>query len=104
MARWVAHITHAGDIGRADVLVELRRIAPVTAIRGNIDTGDWAGHYPDTQVVRFGGSSSETAFVYFSELSPKLLPGLKPGVKKAASRRPFLTRVIRINPEHRSIR
>ena len=104
MARWVAHITHAGDIGRADVLVELRRIAPVTAIRGNIDTGDWAGHYPDTQVVRFGGSSSETAFVYFSELSPKPLPGLKPGVKKAASRRPFLTRVIQINTEHRSIR
>jgi uncharacterized protein len=56
MARWVAHIIHAGDMGRADVLVELRRIAPVTAIRGNIDTGDWAGHYPDT-LVRFGERS-----------------------------------------------
>jgi uncharacterized protein len=55
--RWLAgaaHIIHAGDIGRADGLVELRRIAPVTAIRGNIDNGDWAEHYPDTQVVRFG--------------------------------------------------
>jgi putative phosphoesterase len=58
--RWlagVAHIIHAGDIGRADVLVGLRRIAPVTAIRGNIDTGDWAEHYPNTQVVRFGERS-----------------------------------------------
>jgi len=50
----VAHIIHAGDIGRADVLVGLRRIAPLTAIRGNVDTGDWAKEYPDTQVVRLG--------------------------------------------------
>ena len=53
----VAHIIHAGDIGRADVLVGLRRIAPVTAIRGNIDTGDWAKDYPDTQTVRLGERS-----------------------------------------------
>jgi putative phosphoesterase len=53
----VAHIIHAGDIGRADVLVRLRRIAPVTAIRGNIDTGDWAKHYPDTEMVRLGERS-----------------------------------------------
>ncbi|MEH2536882.1 putative phosphoesterase [Bradyrhizobium sp. AZCC 1708] len=53
----VAHIIHAGDIGRVDVLVKLRRIAPVTAIRGNIDTSDWAKLYPDTQVVRLGERS-----------------------------------------------
>jgi putative phosphoesterase len=53
----VAHVIHAGDIGRPDVLVGLRRIAPVTAIRGNVDTGDWAEHYPDTQVVRLGERS-----------------------------------------------
>jgi putative phosphoesterase len=53
----VAHIIHAGDIGREDVLVRLRRIAPVTAIRGNIDTADWAKHYPDTQAVQLGGRS-----------------------------------------------
>jgi uncharacterized protein len=58
--RWlagVAHIIHAGDIGRADVLVGLRRIAPVTAIRGNIDTCDWAEQYPDTQMVQLGEQS-----------------------------------------------
>ncbi|UPJ46514.1 metallophosphoesterase family protein [Bradyrhizobium sp. 200] len=53
----VAHIIHAGDIGRADVLVRLRRIAPVTAIRGNIDTADWAKHYPDTRAVQLGERS-----------------------------------------------
>jgi uncharacterized protein len=53
----VAHIIHAGDIGREDILVGLRRIAPLTAIRGNVDTGDWAKEYPDTQVVRLGERS-----------------------------------------------
>lgn len=53
----VAHIIHAGDIGRADVLAGLLRIAPVTAIRGNVDTGDWAKEYPDTQEVRLGERS-----------------------------------------------
>jgi putative phosphoesterase len=51
----VAHIIHGGDIGKPDVIAGLRRIAPVTAIRGNIDTADWAEEYPDTQTVRFGG-------------------------------------------------
>ncbi|WP_430644511.1 metallophosphoesterase family protein [Bradyrhizobium arachidis] len=35
----------------------LRRIAPVTAIRGKIDTGEWAKNDPDTQIVRLGGRS-----------------------------------------------
>lgn len=35
----VAHILHAGDIGRESVLEELRAIAPVTAVAGNVDTG-----------------------------------------------------------------
>ena len=51
----VAHILHAGDIGRKDVIAGLRQIAPVTAIRGNVDTGDWAASYPDTQLVTLGG-------------------------------------------------
>ena len=51
----VNHIIHGGDIGRPGVLVGLRRIAPVTAIRGNVDTGDWARDYADTELVRLGG-------------------------------------------------
>jgi uncharacterized protein len=53
----VAHIIHAGDIGRPDVIDGLRRIAPVTAIKGNVDTGGWAAGYPETEFVRLGGRS-----------------------------------------------
>jgi len=53
----VAHIIHAGDIGRLDVLSGLRRIAPVTAIRGNVDTAEWAQCYPETRVLELGGLS-----------------------------------------------
>jgi putative phosphoesterase len=51
----VDHIIHGGDIGRLDVLVALRRIAPVTAIRGNVDTGDWARDCAEAELVRLGG-------------------------------------------------
>ena len=53
----VAHIVHAGDIGGPDVIAALRRLAPVTAIRGNIDTDDWARDYPDEAVVELAGRS-----------------------------------------------
>jgi putative phosphoesterase len=53
----VDYIIHAGDIGRPNVVAGLRRIAPVIAIRGNVDQGKWAKNYPDTQMVRLGGRS-----------------------------------------------
>jgi Calcineurin-like phosphoesterase superfamily domain len=53
----VEHIVHAGDIGRPDIITGLRQIAPVIAIRGNVDTGHWAERYPDTKMVRLGGRS-----------------------------------------------
>src|SRR3984957_2460966 len=53
----VNHIIHAGDIGRPEILDALRRIAPVTAIRGNVDSGEWAVEYPDTKLVRLAGKS-----------------------------------------------
>jgi putative phosphoesterase len=53
----VAHIVHAGDIGRPEVITGLRQIAPVIAIRGNVDTAHWAARYPDTKMVRLGGRS-----------------------------------------------
>ena len=49
------HIIHAGDIGAPEVIEGLRRIAPTTAIRGNIDAGEWAKDYPDTELVALGG-------------------------------------------------
>jgi len=50
----VAHIIHAGDIGSPNVIAGLQRIALVIAIRGNVDTGHWAEHYPKTQMMTFG--------------------------------------------------
>jgi uncharacterized protein len=53
----VDHIIHAGDIGRPEIVDALRRIAPVTAIRGNVDSGEWAREYPDTTLLRLAGKS-----------------------------------------------
>jgi putative phosphoesterase len=39
-------IVHAGDVGRPEVLDALRRIAPVVAVRGNVDRGEWAEKLP----------------------------------------------------------
>jgi uncharacterized protein len=45
-------IVHAGDIGGAHVLTELNALAPVTAVRGNIDKGPWAEAIADTEVLQ----------------------------------------------------
>jgi hypothetical protein len=52
--RGCAAIVHAGDIGKPEVLDTLRELAPVTAIRGNVDT--WASDLPDTAVVTLEGA------------------------------------------------
>ena len=49
------HIIHAGDIGGPEVIEGLRRVAPTTAIKVNVDAGGWARDYPDTQVIVLGG-------------------------------------------------
>ncbi|MEX3314454.1 metallophosphoesterase family protein [Sulfitobacter sp. PS-8MA] len=51
----VGHILHAGDIGDPAHLDLLARMAPVTAIRGNIDRGDWADALPETVSVTLLG-------------------------------------------------
>ncbi|MGB8835007.1 MAG: metallophosphoesterase family protein [Candidatus Sulfotelmatobacter sp.] len=53
--RGVEHIIHAGDVGDPEILERLRVIAPVTAVRGNIDKGVWADKLRETEVVEFGG-------------------------------------------------
>jgi hypothetical protein len=53
----VDHIVHSGDIGDPDIIDALGRLAPVTAIRGNVDTGDWAAAYAETELVRLAERS-----------------------------------------------
>ncbi len=38
----VEHIIHAGDSGSPDIFPRLGKIAPVTAVRGNVNTQEWA--------------------------------------------------------------
>ena len=47
-------IIHAGDIGEADVLQRLKKIAPLAAVRGNMDFGKWAGPLPQDETVQIG--------------------------------------------------
>ncbi len=48
-------ILHAGDVGGADVLEDLARIAPVTAVRGNMDHGSWSNRLPGVEMVTIEG-------------------------------------------------
>jgi hypothetical protein len=45
------HILHAGDVGDITILDQLRSIAPVTAIRGNIDTSGATAQLPATEII-----------------------------------------------------
>lgn len=47
-------IVHAGDVGEPEILQKLRELAPVVAVRGNVDTTDWARALPVTAVAEAG--------------------------------------------------
>ena len=47
-------IIHAGDVGDPEILERLKELAPVFAVRGNIDTEPWAKALPETAVVEAG--------------------------------------------------
>ena len=51
----VERILHLGDVGRPSILDELEKIAPVTAIRGNVDREGTCGKLPETDVVLIEG-------------------------------------------------
>src|SRR4029078_6406702 len=59
----VDHIIHAGDIESPQLnhalrpIAALRGIAPLTAIGGKVDSGEWARESPDTKLVRLAGKS-----------------------------------------------
>lgn len=49
-------IIHAGDLGNAAILEELKKLAPVVAVRGNVDTAEWADSLPITAVANAGAT------------------------------------------------
>ena|ERR1700730_1194401 len=55
--RGADRIIHAGDIGDPAILDRLSEIAPVTAVRGNVDPEPWAKAIPETNVLEVDGVS-----------------------------------------------
>jgi len=53
----VDRILHGGDVGAPEILKELETIAPVTAVRGNVDGGSWARKLPLSEVIEVEGVS-----------------------------------------------
>ena len=51
----VERILHLGDVGKISILGELEKIAPVTAVRGNVDREGPCGELPETDVVLIAG-------------------------------------------------
>ena len=51
------HIIHAGDVGDPAILRELKAIASVTAVRGNVDRGSWASTLSEVSILEAGGVS-----------------------------------------------
>src|ERR1700691_2692327 len=49
-------IIHAGDVGKPEIIEQLRAVAPVVAVRGNIDKGAWASQLPLTAVAEAGSA------------------------------------------------
>ena len=58
-------VIHAGDVGKPEVLEQLRQIAPTFAVRGNIDSAPWTTSLPVTEVVEVG----EVLFYVLHDLS-----------------------------------
>ena len=54
--RAVDLIIHAGDIGEPEVFEALQAVAPLVAIKGNVDRGGWAKPLPDTRALKIGGA------------------------------------------------
>jgi uncharacterized protein len=47
-------IIHAGDVGEPKILEALESVAPLTVVRGNVDTAEWATKLPPTAEVKVG--------------------------------------------------
>jgi len=51
----VERILHLGDVGDPGILKSLQAVAPVTAVRGNIDRAGECSHLPETEVLLIEG-------------------------------------------------
>jgi putative phosphoesterase len=101
----VEHILHAGDVGPAELLVELEAIAPVTAVWGNTDGFDLRARLPEIARVTLGGI--EVVVVHgqqFGSPTPERVAAAFPGaglVVFGHSHKPVIERIgstLAVNP------
>lgn len=74
-------IVHGGDIGTTDVIAQLAAIAPVTAVRGNNDTGSWSTRWPETETLCVG----ETIIYVIHDLAELAIDPVAAGVHVVVS-------------------
>ncbi|MGB4581977.1 MAG: metallophosphoesterase family protein [Coriobacteriia bacterium] len=96
----VDRIIHAGDIGPQHIIDELAAVAPVTAVRGNMDSGDLGWRLLDTATVRVG----EVRILVTHRAGDAIVAGIPEGVTVVVSghtHRPAVERigeVLFVNP------
>lgn len=93
-------VVHAGDVGSPEVLAALAAVAPVAAIRGNNDVGEWAVALPETRVVEAGGAKLFVLHA-LADLDRDAAAGGFAAVISGHSHRPSLERrdgVLFVNP------
>lgn len=98
--RGVDFIVHAGDIGSAEILVKLGELAPVTAVRGNNDTGAWADALPLLNALDLGDGQLQVVHE-LPHLTARTLPAGTRAVVHGHSHRPLVERrdgVLYVNP------
>ncbi len=88
----VRRIVHAGDVGDPAILDALREIAPVTAVRGNVDRGAWAEELPETAVVELPGGASLYVLHVLEELDLDPVAAGFSAVISGHSHRPSISR------------
>jgi putative phosphoesterase len=94
------HIIHGGDIGPPAILERLAELAPLTVVRGNNDTGEWARQLPETVLCRFG----DVAVYTIHDLKQLAIDPVAEGVRVVVSghsHRPAVTErdgVLYVNP------
>ncbi|MBI2195122.1 MAG: metallophosphoesterase family protein [Planctomycetes bacterium] len=79
----VARILHAGDIGSLEVLEALEAIAPVTAVRGNVDVEAWCERLPESACLEVGGH--RLWMTHVGGFPPKVPEALEKNLREAAA-------------------
>ncbi|MEI9969103.1 MAG: metallophosphoesterase family protein [Terracidiphilus sp.] len=79
----VDRILHIGDVGDFSILTELAKIAPVTAIRGNVDREGACAKLPETEVVLIENPPNAGLYIYM--LHDLKTIHLDPGAAKFAA-------------------